>query len=89
MTAAIQVSSVTKRYGTSVATLRKLNRVRSVKAGQTIVVPVLNDGFADGTKTFQVLLSNPTGGAALGTRTTASSPPRTPRNCGKNQPNQY
>jgi len=33
-----------------------------------IVVPVLNDGFVDGIKSFQVLLSNPTN-AVLGTPT--------------------
>jgi LysM repeat protein len=34
------IARIAKRYGTSVATLRKLNRVRTVKVGQTIVVPV-------------------------------------------------
>jgi LysM repeat protein len=34
------IAKIAKRYGTSVATLRKLNRVRTVKVGQTIVVPV-------------------------------------------------
>lgn len=34
------IATIAKRYGTSVATLRKLNRVRAVKVGQTIVVPV-------------------------------------------------
>jgi len=42
------------------------------QTNQTIVVPVLNDGFADGTKTFRVNLSNPTGGAVLGARATAT-----------------
>jgi hypothetical protein len=36
---------------------------------QTIVVPILNEGLAEGTKTFQVILSNPTN-AILGTPTT-------------------
>src|SRR6266705_2621302 len=41
-------------------------------AGETnkaIVVPILNEGFVEGTKTFRVILSNPTGGALLGART--------------------
>jgi membrane-bound lytic murein transglycosylase D len=29
-----------RRYGTSVTTLRKLNRIRTVKAGQVIIVPM-------------------------------------------------
>jgi LysM repeat protein len=29
-----------RRYGTSVTTLRKLNRIRTVKAGQIIIVPM-------------------------------------------------
>src|SRR5438445_13460893 len=33
------------------------------ETNKTIVVPILNDGFVEGTKTFQVVLSNPTGGA--------------------------
>jgi poly(3-hydroxybutyrate) depolymerase len=41
------------------------------ETNRTIVVPISNDGLADGTKTFRVLLSNPTGGAVLGTRTNA------------------
>ena len=36
---------------------------------QTIVVPILNNGFIDGTKTFKVILSNPIN-AVLGTPTT-------------------
>ncbi len=42
-------------------------------AGETnklIVVPILNEGFVEGTKTFRVVLSNPAG-AVLGTYTTA------------------
>lgn len=38
---------------------------------QTILVEILNDGFVGGTKTFQVVLSDPTN-AVLGTRTTAT-----------------
>jgi len=37
----------------------------SGETNQTVVVPILNDGLADGTKTFQVILSNPTN-AVLG-----------------------
>jgi predicted esterase len=43
-------------------------------AGETnkaIVVPILNEGFVEGSKTFRVALSNPTGGAVLGSRTNA------------------
>ena len=39
---------------------------------QIIVVPILDDGFAQGTKTFKVILSNPTGGSLLGSRTNAN-----------------
>jgi len=39
------------------------------ETNQTIVVPILNNGFVEGTKTFQVILSNPTN-AVLGTPTT-------------------
>ncbi len=42
------------------------------ETNQVIVVPILNNGFVDGTKTFRVILSNPTGGAVLGTRTNAT-----------------
>jgi poly(3-hydroxybutyrate) depolymerase len=41
-------------------------------AGETnkvIAVPILNNGLVDGTKNFRVILSNPTGGGMLGTRT--------------------
>src|SRR5664279_1014371 len=44
-------------------------------AGETnksIVVPILDEGFVESTKTFRVTLSNPTGGAILGTRTIAT-----------------
>ena len=41
------------------------------ETNQTIVVPILNDGFVEGTKTFRVILSNPTN-AVLGTRTNAT-----------------
>src|SRR5262245_53655807 len=36
------------------------------ETNQTIVVPILNNGFVQGTKTFKVILSNPTT-AVLGT----------------------
>jgi len=35
---------------------------------KTILVPILNGGFVEGTKTFGVVLSNPTGGGVLGAR---------------------
>ncbi len=38
------------------------------QTNQTLVVPILNEAFVEGTKTFRVLLSNPMGGAVLGTR---------------------
>ena len=38
------------------------------ETNQIIVVPILNNGFVDGTKNFKVILSNPTN-AVLGTRT--------------------
>lgn len=38
------------------------------ETNQTIVVPILNNGFVDGTKNFKVILSNATN-AVLGTRT--------------------
>ncbi len=41
------------------------------ETNQTIVVLILNNGFVEGTKTFRVILSNPTN-AVLGTRTTAT-----------------
>ncbi|MBI3414274.1 MAG: hypothetical protein HY043_02965 [Verrucomicrobia bacterium] len=44
----------------------------SFGAGETnkvIAVPILNDGLVGGAKNFRVSLSNPTGGAVLGTRT--------------------
>lgn len=44
-------------------------------AGETnklIVVSLINDGIVGGTQDFQVVLSNPTGGAALGARTNAT-----------------
>src|SRR5207302_9290684 len=37
-----------------------------------ITVPILNDGIKEPTKNFRVDLSNPTGGAVLGSRTTAT-----------------
>ncbi len=42
------------------------------ETNKTIVVPILNDGFVEGTKTFQVILRNPTVGAVLGARTNAT-----------------
>jgi poly(3-hydroxybutyrate) depolymerase len=44
-------------------------------AGETnkaFVVSILNNGFAEGTKSFRVILGNPSGGAVLGTRTNAT-----------------
>jgi hypothetical protein len=41
------------------------------ETNQAIVVPILNEGFVEGTKTFTVTLSNPTN-ASLGTPTTAT-----------------
>ena len=37
-----------------------------------VTVPILNDGVKEPTKNFRVTLSNPTGGAVLGSRTTAN-----------------
>jgi hypothetical protein len=42
------------------------------ETNQDIVVPILNEGFSEGNKTFTVSLTNPTGGAVLGVRTTAT-----------------
>lgn len=39
---------------------------------QAIAIPILNEGAIEGTKNFTVVLSNPTGGAVLGSRATAS-----------------
>ncbi|MBI3848971.1 MAG: alpha/beta fold hydrolase [Verrucomicrobia bacterium] len=39
------------------------------ETNQTIVVPILDEGFVEVTKNFRVILSNPTNGAILGTRT--------------------
>jgi len=50
------------------------NGTLTFSAGETnraIVVPILNEGFVEGTQTFQVLLSNPTN-AVLGTPATAT-----------------
>jgi poly(3-hydroxybutyrate) depolymerase len=41
------------------------------ETNQTILVPILNNGLVDGTKTFQVILNNPTN-AILGTPTNAT-----------------
>src|SRR5258708_29236414 len=42
------------------------------QTNRTIMVPILNEGFVEGTKTFRVTLSNASGGAVLGTRFTAT-----------------
>jgi polyhydroxybutyrate depolymerase len=42
------------------------------ETNQAIVLPILNEGFVEGTKTFQLTLSGPMGGAVLGTRTTTT-----------------
>jgi hypothetical protein len=42
------------------------------ETNKTIVVPILNNGLIESTKTFQVILSNPTVGAVLGSRTNAT-----------------
>ena len=42
------------------------------ETNKLIVVPILNEGIVEGTKYFRVILSNATGGAVLGTRTTAA-----------------
>ena len=50
------------------------NGTLTFAAGETnklIIVPILNEGFVEGTKYFRVILSNPTGGAVLGARATA------------------
>ncbi len=39
---------------------------------KTIEAPILNNGLVDVTKNFRVVLSNPTGGAVLGVRATAT-----------------
>jgi LysM repeat protein len=40
VTAGETLATIARKYGTSVATLRKLNNIRTVKAGQVIVVPL-------------------------------------------------
>jgi hypothetical protein len=44
------------------------------ETNQSLTVPILNDGLAESstTETFRVTLSNPTGSAVLGTRTSAT-----------------
>ena len=42
------------------------------ETNKTLLVPILNEGFVEGTKTFRVILSNPTGGAVLGAPATAT-----------------
>src|SRR5205085_2400943 len=44
-------------------------------AGETnkgISIPILNNGFVDGSRNFRVRLSNPTGGATLGANTNSN-----------------
>jgi hypothetical protein len=43
------------------------------ETNKTITVPILNEGFVEGNKTFRVSLSNPTGGASLGNRSATVS----------------
>jgi polyhydroxybutyrate depolymerase len=42
------------------------------ETNKLIVVPILNEGFVEGTKVFRVTLSNPRGSAVLGAGTTAT-----------------
>jgi dienelactone hydrolase len=42
------------------------------ETNKLVAVPILNDGLVEGIETFQVALSNPTGGAVLGDRTNAT-----------------
>jgi dienelactone hydrolase len=42
------------------------------ETNRTVVVSILNDALVEGTETFQASLSNPTDGAVLGTRTSAT-----------------
>jgi len=42
------------------------------ETNQAIVVPILNEAFVEGSQTFQVILSNPTGEGVLGLRTNAT-----------------
>jgi len=63
--------------GTAVAGLKytAVSGTLTFAAGETkrsIVVPILNESFVEGTKTFQVTLSNPTGEAVLDARTNAT-----------------
>jgi hypothetical protein len=44
----------------------------SGETNKTILVPLLNDGLVEGNKTFQMILSNPSGGTVLGARTNAT-----------------
>jgi len=44
--------------------IRETNRI--------VVVPLLNDGVVEAVESFQLLLSNPTGGAELGPRAQAT-----------------
>ena len=42
------------------------------ETNKTIVVPILDEGFVEGARYFRVVLSNPTGGALLGARSSAN-----------------
>jgi hypothetical protein len=42
------------------------------ETNKTLLLPILNEGFVEGTKYFRVILSNPTGGAVLGAPATAT-----------------
>jgi poly(3-hydroxybutyrate) depolymerase len=53
----------------------KVSGTLNFAAGETnksFNVPILNDALVEPTETFQVILSNPTGGAVLGTRATVT-----------------
>lgn len=42
------------------------------ETNQTLLVPILNEGFVEGTKNFRVILTNATGGAVLGAHVNAT-----------------
>ncbi len=54
-------------FSTSVDTLT----FGPTETSKTFEIPIINDSWAEGTETFGVLLSNPTGGASLGSPSTA------------------